>query len=203
MLATKRLPGRRPVLGRHRAARPRRHDGLLRRPVRLDLRGAHTRRRAPALRLRRPRRAPRRRASAARRRAAPTGGWTTYIWVDSADETAAAGRGQRWPGARRRRSTSPVPAVAVCADPSGAVFGLWQAADNRGAQLVNAPGSWNFSELNVRDPGAAEGSTARCSGGCRDLARDGNRPTGVDVAGEGVRRLPRRARPRDPRAPGG
>ena len=41
--------------------------------------------------------------------------------------------------------------VAVCADPSGAVFGLWQARDNRGAELVNAPGSWNFSELNIRD----------------------------------------------------
>ena len=39
----------------------------------------------------------------------------------------------------------------MCADPSGAVFGLWQAGDNRGAELVNAPGSWNFSELNVRD----------------------------------------------------
>lgn len=83
-------------------------------------------------------------------------GWTTYVWVDSADDTAALvesnGGGvlvapDRVPGAGR---------LAVCADPSGAVFGLWQAAENRGAQLVNAPGSWNFSELNTGDIGGAE-----------------------------------------------
>lgn len=36
------------------------------------------------------------------------------------------------------------------------MFWLWQAAENRGPQLVNAPGSWNFSGLNVLDPGEAE-----------------------------------------------
>ena len=46
--------------------------------------------------------------------------------------------------------------VAVCADPSGAVFGLWQGAGNRGAELVNAPGSWNFSDLTPRDASEAE-----------------------------------------------
>lgn len=83
-------------------------------------------------------------------------GWTTYVWVDSADDTAATVAGARGqvlsppldiPGAGR---------VAVCADPSGAVFGLWQAAENRGAELVNAPGSWNFSDLTPRDASEAE-----------------------------------------------
>ncbi len=46
--------------------------------------------------------------------------------------------------------------AAVCADPEGAVFGLWQASQKRGAQLVNAPGSWNFSELHTADPEGAE-----------------------------------------------
>ena len=32
---------------------------------------------------------------------------------------------------------------------------MWQAAENRGAELVNAPGSWNFSGLQVADPDAA------------------------------------------------
>ena len=83
-------------------------------------------------------------------------GWTTYVWVDSADRTAGAvvaAEGQVLtrpvdiPGAGR---------VTVCADPSGAVFGLWQAAENRGAELVNAPGSWNFSDLTPVDARAAE-----------------------------------------------
>lgn len=91
----------------------------------------------------------------------PTGdanssGWTSYVWVGSADETAAAVE------ANRGRVLAPpvdIPNAgrsAVCADPEGAVFGLWQAAENRGAQLVNAPGSWNFSELLTSDPDGAE-----------------------------------------------
>ena len=83
-------------------------------------------------------------------------GWTTYVWVESADETAAsvvANGGQLLaapvdvPGAGR---------MAMCSDPAGAVFGLWQPAEHRGAELVNAPGSWNFSDLTTRDAGEAE-----------------------------------------------
>jgi predicted enzyme related to lactoylglutathione lyase len=41
-------------------------------------------------------------------------------------------------------------------DPSGAVFCVWQAREHRGAQLVNEPGTWNFSELNTPDPEGAK-----------------------------------------------
>jgi uncharacterized protein len=41
---------------------------------------------------------------------------------------------------------------AVCVDPRGAEFRLWQARKRLGAQLVNAPGSWNFSDLLTSDP---------------------------------------------------
>ena len=37
------------------------------------------------------------------------------------------------------------------ADPQGAAISVWQAGPHRGAQLVNEPGTWNFSELNTRD----------------------------------------------------
>jgi predicted enzyme related to lactoylglutathione lyase len=82
-------------------------------------------------------------------------GWTTYVWVDSADEAAARVEAE---GGRVLAAPDDVPRagrMALCADPFGAVFGLWQAAENRGAELVNAPGSWNFSGLQVADPGAA------------------------------------------------
>jgi predicted enzyme related to lactoylglutathione lyase len=41
--------------------------------------------------------------------------------------------------------------MAVCADPAGARFSLWQAGSHKGAQLVNEPGTWNWSNLNTRD----------------------------------------------------
>ncbi len=86
---------------------------------------------------------------------AESAGWTTYVWVTSVDDTAGLVEAN---GGRVISAPVDVPRagrVAVCTDPAGAVFGLWQAAENRGAELVNAPGSWNFSELNGVDPGAA------------------------------------------------
>jgi hypothetical protein len=35
---------------------------------------------------------------------------------------------------------------------AGAVFGLWQPGEHKGAQLVNEPGAWSMSQLNTRDP---------------------------------------------------
>ena len=83
-------------------------------------------------------------------------GWTTYVWVESADETAAAVTAH---GGQVLTTPVDIPGagrVAVCADPSGAVFGLWQPGQNRGAELVNAPGTWNFSDLTTGDGGRAE-----------------------------------------------
>jgi uncharacterized protein len=81
--------------------------------------------------------------------------WNTYVWVDNADETA-----QRVEQARGRVLAAPfdVPGagrMAECADPSGAGFRTWQAREHRGAQLVNAPGSWNWSNLNTPDAAGA------------------------------------------------
>ena len=45
--------------------------------------------------------------------------------------------------------------MAVCTDPEGAVFCVWQAKEHKGAQIVNEPGSLNFNGLNTRD---AEGA---------------------------------------------
>jgi predicted enzyme related to lactoylglutathione lyase len=95
-------------------------------------------------------------------------GWTTYVWVGSADATAAAVEAN---GGRVLAPPVDIPRagrVAVCADPDGAVFGLWQAAENRGAQLVNAPGSWNFSDLHAPDPDGAERFYGAVFGWVRD-----------------------------------
>ncbi len=47
--------------------------------------------------------------------------------------------------------------LAACADPRGARFRLWQPRRRLGAQLTNAPGSWNFSDLHTGDAAAATG----------------------------------------------
>jgi predicted enzyme related to lactoylglutathione lyase len=82
---------------------------------------------------------------------APAPAWNTYIWVDDADETAA-----RVEAAGGRVVTAPFDVLdagrmAAGADPSGAVFYLWQAGTHRGAEAVNEPGTWNWSDLNTRD----------------------------------------------------
>jgi predicted enzyme related to lactoylglutathione lyase len=46
--------------------------------------------------------------------------------------------------------------MAVLQDPTGAVFGTWQARDHIGAQLVNAPGALTLNQLNTSDPEAAQ-----------------------------------------------
>jgi predicted enzyme related to lactoylglutathione lyase len=45
--------------------------------------------------------------------------------------------------------------MATVTDPSGAAFCLWQAGIHAGAEVVNAPGTWNWSNLRTTDPAAA------------------------------------------------
>jgi uncharacterized protein len=78
--------------------------------------------------------------------------WTTYVGVEDADEAAA---NVREAGGTVLSEPADLPGdigrAVTCADPSGVVFGLWQPGAIRGAQTVNAPGTWNFSELMTDD----------------------------------------------------
>jgi predicted enzyme related to lactoylglutathione lyase len=81
--------------------------------------------------------------------------WNTYIWVDSADDTAAkvAAAGGRITA--KPFDVTDAGRMAVCVDPEGATFSVWQAGRHRGAQVVNEPGSVVFNGLNCRDAAAA------------------------------------------------
>ena len=86
----------------------------------------------------------------------PMAVWNTYIWVDSADAAAS-----KVLAAGGRVVTDPFDVMnsgrlAVCMDPEGAAFCLWQAKEHKGAQIVNEPGSVNFNNLNTRDAAGAE-----------------------------------------------
>lgn len=81
--------------------------------------------------------------------------WTVYVLVGDVDEIVAA-----TPDAG---GSVLVPAfdvmtsgrMAMVADPSGAVLGLWQPREHQGADVFNAPGTFSWAELQTRDIAAA------------------------------------------------
>ena len=83
--------------------------------------------------------------------ASPVPAWSTYIWVDSADETAAKVAGAGGAVLGPPFDVLDAGRMAVCADPAGAMFHLWQPGTHRGAQAVNEPGTWNRSNLLTSD----------------------------------------------------
>ncbi|WP_138757920.1 VOC family protein [Modestobacter altitudinis] len=84
-----------------------------------------------------------------------TATWNTYVAVDDADATAAAVAAAGGTVLAPPADAGPGGRAAACADPQGAEFGLWQARRRLGAQLTNAPGTWNFSDLHTPDRDAA------------------------------------------------
>jgi predicted enzyme related to lactoylglutathione lyase len=86
----------------------------------------------------------------------PMAVWNTYVWVESADDTAskvldAGGRIVMDPFDVMNAGR-----MAVFMDPEGAAFCAWQAKEHRGAQIVNEAGALNFNVLNARDADAAK-----------------------------------------------
>jgi uncharacterized protein len=78
--------------------------------------------------------------------------WGTYVWVESAEETAA-----KAPEAGGSVAVQPFESldggrIAILTDPAGAVFGIWEPGQHRGAEIVNEAGAWSMSLLNTRDP---------------------------------------------------
>jgi uncharacterized protein len=85
-----------------------------------------------------------------------TATWNTYIAVDDADVVAESVRAAAGTVTVEPVDAGPGGRLAGCTDPGGAHFRLWQPRRRLGAQLANAPGSWNFSDLHTVDAAAAE-----------------------------------------------
>jgi uncharacterized protein len=81
--------------------------------------------------------------------------WTVYFGVADADATVrdieAAGGKTMMPVA----TIGDVGRMAMCQDPTGAVFGLWQPGQHTGAGIVGEPGGMAWCETNTRDAAAA------------------------------------------------
>jgi uncharacterized protein len=82
--------------------------------------------------------------------------WNTYIWVESADETAKKARDAGGQTLMEPFDVMDAGRMAVLADSEGAAFCVWQANQNKGAQIVNEAGSLNFNGLNTRDVDGAK-----------------------------------------------
>jgi uncharacterized protein len=77
--------------------------------------------------------------------------WNTYIAIDDADTAGAKVTHAGGSTLATPFDVLDAGRMATFADPTGAVFSVWQTNQSRGAQLVNEPGTWNFSDLNTRD----------------------------------------------------
>ena len=82
--------------------------------------------------------------------------WMTYVQVESADATA-----ERVRAAGGSVPVGPFDAldggrIAIVADPAGAHLGVWQLGEHSGAEVVNEPAAWSWSQLLTTDPDAAK-----------------------------------------------
>ncbi len=80
--------------------------------------------------------------------------WATYVSVADADETAAKVKAAGGTAVVEPMDVMDIGRMAFFADPTGAVFGIWQPKTFTGADLVNEPGSLCWNEVLTRDADA-------------------------------------------------
>jgi predicted enzyme related to lactoylglutathione lyase len=80
--------------------------------------------------------------------------WATYVSVADADETAEKVKAAEGSVIVEPMDVMDIGRMAVFADPTGAVFGVWQPKTFTGADLVNHPASLCWNEVHTRDPDA-------------------------------------------------
>jgi predicted enzyme related to lactoylglutathione lyase len=82
--------------------------------------------------------------------------WNTYVWVESADDTAAKVLDAGGKTLMEPFDIMDAGRMAVFTDPEGAAFCAWQAKQHKGARIINEAGSLNFNGLNTRDLAGAK-----------------------------------------------
>ncbi|MDH6128967.1 VOC family protein [Kitasatospora sp. GP82] len=81
--------------------------------------------------------------------------WTTYISTSDADAAQQAITANGGTVMYPVMDVGTVGRMLVAADPTGAVFGVWQPVDFFGAHVVNEPGALTWNELHTGDVDAA------------------------------------------------
>lgn len=78
-------------------------------------------------------------------------GWMSYVAADDVDALAVRVRDAGGSVIERPADVGRAGRGATFADPGGTRFRGWRAGSRLGAQLVNVPGTWNFSILHTDD----------------------------------------------------
>lgn len=81
--------------------------------------------------------------------------WTTYLATDDADTTVAAVTANGGTVMAGPMPIGDLGRLTVAQDPTGAVFGTWQAQQMIGCAVVNQPGALVWNECLTRDTGRA------------------------------------------------
>lgn len=77
--------------------------------------------------------------------------WSVYFATDNVEDTCAKAReagGQVMMGPMDVMQEG---RLAMLVDPTGAVFGIWQAINHKGAGVCDEPGSMTWAEVNTKD----------------------------------------------------
>lgn len=90
--------------------------------------------------------------------------WNTYVATVDAASTAQAVRSAGGAVVMEPMQVFEEGSLAVFQDPTGAFIGAWQAGKHTGAELVNEPGAFTWSELATRDVEAAKAFYAQVFG---------------------------------------
>lgn len=86
---------------------------------------------------------------------APPAAWTTYLAVDDAEASAERAAAAGGTVLMAPMGVMEFGRMAVLADPTGAVFGIWQSGGHTGANLVDEPGALIWNEGLSHDLAAA------------------------------------------------
>src|SRR5438132_8374367 len=82
--------------------------------------------------------------------------WSLYVCVSDADATASKARESGGTVIVEPMDVMTAGRMGFFVDPTGAVIGVWQPRDHKGAQLANEVGTWGWSECQTRDVGQAK-----------------------------------------------
>jgi|SRR5437763_1263704 len=82
--------------------------------------------------------------------------WATYFATDDADDVASKVQANGGQVVMAPMDVMDQGRMAVCTDPTGVFFAVWQAGKHLGAELVNEPGSLTWNELTTTDMAAAK-----------------------------------------------
>lgn len=81
--------------------------------------------------------------------------WSTYISVSDADEVADKVKDAGGEVYVEPMDVMDLGRMAFFADPTGGAFGVWQAKEHKGSEMVSEPGAPAWHQVNTRDPDKA------------------------------------------------